>query len=98
MKDNQPKSLRTLKSYVDKLGKLKAQIRELEDQVSVLRTEILNSEQDKIVGSLFKANIVNYSCTMVSWKTIVQESNVPQSIIDQHTNVQERSRITLAVR
>ncbi len=47
MKDNQPKSLRTLKSYVDKLGKLKAQIRELEEEVAVLRTEILNSEQDK---------------------------------------------------
>lgn len=98
MKDNQPKSLRTLKSYVDKLGNLKAQIRELEEEVGVLRAEILKSEQDKIVGKLFKANVINYSCTMISWKSIVEESDIPQSLIDQHTNVQERSRITLAVR
>ena len=72
--------------------------RELEEEVAVLRTEILKSDKTKIDGTRFRANIINYPCTMISWKAIVQEVDVPQSLIDEHTEIQERSRITLAVR
>jgi len=97
MKDHQPKSLRTLKSYVDKLGDLKSQIKKLEEEFAILRSEILKSDKDKIIGSHFRANIINYPCTMVSWKSIVEKSDVPQSLIDEHTKIQDRSRITLSI-
>jgi hypothetical protein len=95
---NQPKTLRTLKNYVDKLGKLKSSIKELEEQVQVLRQEILTSERESIKGNRFTASVITYDATLVSWKSIVQEVNVPQSLIDKHTQIQERSRITLSAR
>lgn len=78
-------TIQTLTSKVDQLGVLLAQIAELEKQADAIKNELKNGDEGSVEGELFKANVILSQRTTVDYKSVLQEANVPESLVAKYS-------------
>ena len=80
---------------VDRLGKIKAQIADLEDQEDRLRAILINSGVDTVEGKLFRATVSYSQYNRVDYPGLIEALNPPKRIVAKFTK--EDHRVTVRV-
>lgn len=87
-----------LKTMVDTLGMLKAQIAELQKQEESLREALVESGVSKIEGSLFRVTVSTFPCTRIDYQAIVEHLQPKNSLIAKYTSVADRTTVRVVAR
>lgn len=76
----------SLGAVVDRLGQLRAEMADLEQVEKQLRAALIESGQDKIIGKLYKAAVIqSLGRFSVDWQTIAERFNPSRQLIAAHT-------------
>jgi hypothetical protein len=77
----------TLGEVVDRLGRLRAEIAELEILEKQFKDTLSDSGETKVIGKLYKAAVI-YSPGRIStdWKTIAEHFSPSRQLITAHTS------------
>lgn len=77
----------TLGEVVDRLGRLRAEIAELEVLEKQFKETLSDSGETKVIGKLYKAAVI-YSPGRIStdWKTIAEHFSPSRQLITAHTS------------
>lgn len=88
----------SLKDAVDEMGMLKAQICELENRYEELKQRLVAAEVTQLDGSLFRVKVSNFTVHQVDWRGLVSDLKPPQELINHHTTLSKRQRVTVTAR
>lgn len=76
----------TLGAVVDRLGQLRAELADLEQVEKQLKTALIESGQDKIIGKLYKAAVIHSPGRIsIDWQTIAERFEPSRQLIAAHT-------------
>ena len=76
----------TLGAVVDRLGQLRAELADLEQVEKQLKTALIESGQDKIIGKLYKAAVIHSPGRIsIDWQTIAERFEPSRQLISAHT-------------
>ncbi|MGL4565260.1 MAG: hypothetical protein ACRCVD_08190 [Halioglobus sp.] len=86
---NQPTHKESNMDNIDKLGLIKAQIAELQEQEKVLaakvKGELFDAGEDALEGDLFRAAMVVQDRTTVDWKAVAAKLQPSRQLVKAHT-------------
>lgn len=74
-----------LANTVDDLGRLKAEIADLEVRKGELEDVLVESGESEIDGRLFRATVSIYDRATIAWKKIAEKLNASRQIIKANT-------------
>lgn len=83
---NAVKKLPNVVDLVDRLGKIKADIADLESREKEVVEELKSRGVNTYEGKLFSANVFQQTRSKTNWAEVVKEAKVPSKIIAKHTD------------
>lgn len=86
---------RTLAKKVDRLGQIKAEIAELEEERSKIRNQLLEAGVENAHGDLFDVSFAVVERRTVDWESMQEDYDLP---VDDYTRVNESVRMNLTPR
>lgn len=83
---------------IDRLGKIKAQIADLEEKEDELRTRLIASGIDSAEGKLFRATVSYSNFHIVDYGALVKALNPPKSMIAKFKREEVRVMVRIVSR
>ncbi len=83
------KKLTNITELVDRLGRIKADMADLEAQEKEAVEELKARGINTYEGKLFSANVFSQSRSKTDWKEVCKEARVPSKIIAKHTDTSD---------
>lgn len=80
---------------VDRLGELKAQIANLEEEISKIRTELEEAGVKEGEGKLFRLKFVYAETNRVDWNQVKEDYDLP---LEKYTTTSKCVRMTVSSR
>lgn len=77
---------RKLKTLVDELGQIKAEVAILKNDESALRQQLLDAGVKVAEGDLFRATVVDADRKIVDWKSICEALEPSRQLVTAHTS------------
>lgn len=87
-----------LKKAVDRLGELKAEISNLQQEAEKLKTLLKESDLDQVDGKLFRAKVSMFSVSRVSYKDLVAALKPSKRMLNKFTSESEQVRLSITAR
>ncbi len=78
-------TLHTPTAPVDRLGELKAQIKQLQDEAKAIESALKADGQDRYEGVFFAATVSRTERATVDWKTVAERAGASRQLIRAHT-------------
>jgi hypothetical protein len=83
-------------AFVDRLGALRAEIKDLQDEAKGLEAYLKHLDVDVVEGEIFRASIARYDQSSIAWKAIAEALKPSRQRIAAHTTVTPRVRINVS--
>jgi hypothetical protein len=91
-----------VKNIIDQLGRVKATISDLAAREKELRQQLIElADQDgasELDGELFHVVVSHYTMTTVSWKSVAEAMEAPESLITANSAETEVTKVTINAR
>ena len=87
-----------LTEAVDKLGYLKAQIADLQQNERYLRDLLKASGIEVIEGHVFRCTVTTAIHKVIDYKYLVADYAIPEQVIAEYTELQERTTVRVTAR
>ena len=93
-----PRLKSTTTTIVDQLGKLKAQISDLQAKEKELKQQLIESGIEADEGKLFRVTVSRFEKTTINYSEIVKELKPKQSILDKFTRISEQVMVRVTAK
>lgn len=93
-----PRTISSLRSTVDELGRIKAQIADLKATEEQLRQTLLDAGIESTEGKLFRATVSRYDQTCVDYAGLIEQLAPPARLIKKFTTTSERTTVRVVAR
>lgn len=77
-----------LKTWVDELGTVRAQLADLKDQEAKIRGNLIEIGLGAIEGELFRATVSFSDRTLIDWQAIAEKFDPSRQLVRAHTRRQ----------
>lgn len=82
-------SKKRIAELVDALGNTRAELAELKDQESDIKSRLIALGVDVAEGDYYRANVVTSNRTTIDWKTIAAKLEPSRQLVRAHTTEKE---------
>lgn len=77
----------------DRYGQLKQRIRKLQDEINVLRDEIIATGRDQLIGSRYVVNVLETVRRDIDWQGIAEKLEASRQMIRANTVIEDVTQV-----
>ncbi len=88
----------SLKETIDRLGRIKAQMADLETEHEKLRQRIIAAGIEEAEGKLFRATVSHSQVPTIDYKGLLEKLAPPKRIVTRFTSIREQVRVNVVAR